>query len=358
MQDDFGELRSLLHGAPSHGTWVRLCRLLGSLDDDQLGSVAVPYAASHLRGWPDALRASPRRWLDAHLAGVSRPYWSLVRALDLEGRVIDHPLCTRLRSDLLGEPISTLLARDTHIEHQDAADLLDSPTLEHLAHVDLSRTVLTEKVIRLLADSDVLLSARILKLNACKLGNDGLRIVSLAHSFESLEHLELSDNRVGLMGLEMLADSDFACQLRRLDLSDNHIGRWGAMAVGQIDEVSHLVQLNLKNCDLFDEGLAALAAASRFEDLVEVNLESNSIRNDGIVSLVESGAMRSVEVLRLGGNKIGDAGLRALIESNHMPALRRLHMHFNPLSPESLEFLDQQLFTHDVTSADWKTRRL
>ena len=52
MQDDFGELRSLLHGAPSHGTWVRLCRLLGSLDDDQLGSVCGNGLSYPFLGWP------------------------------------------------------------------------------------------------------------------------------------------------------------------------------------------------------------------------------------------------------------------------------------------------------------------
>ena len=81
----FGDLRSVLHNAPSEEVWEAVCHTLSEMRGTDIEGVVVPYALAHLTGWPDELRRAPLRWKDALARGARLPFTSVVRVLDLTG---------------------------------------------------------------------------------------------------------------------------------------------------------------------------------------------------------------------------------------------------------------------------------
>lgn len=82
----FGEVRSLLHDrAPSAQAWEALCTLIDRSADDPRERELIDYAKSMLRGWPDALRMVPLRWLAQERWAAMR----LARVLDLTDDALD-----------------------------------------------------------------------------------------------------------------------------------------------------------------------------------------------------------------------------------------------------------------------------
>ena len=68
MEEDFGQLRSLLNGEVSAETWAQVCELLLSLSESEHGRLLEEdwrhYITTHLERFPDELRAAPETWFD------------------------------------------------------------------------------------------------------------------------------------------------------------------------------------------------------------------------------------------------------------------------------------------------------
>ncbi len=82
----FGDIRALLHGAPSKGTWEKLCAEVRLWREPELSQVVFPYVLAQLERWPDDLRVVRPDWAKDLLRGRSKGahFTALARTLRIE----------------------------------------------------------------------------------------------------------------------------------------------------------------------------------------------------------------------------------------------------------------------------------
>jgi hypothetical protein len=81
----FGDLRSLIHAAPTEQSWVALCAEVRRWPAAQFDEELKQYVLHALERWPDALRVMPPDWVGHMLEGRGQSWHitALVRALDV-----------------------------------------------------------------------------------------------------------------------------------------------------------------------------------------------------------------------------------------------------------------------------------
>lgn len=240
-QRRFGELRSLVHGAPSAAAWGKLCALM---DDPVWGAdpalwreEVFPYLDAQLGAWPDALRLAPQRWGEAICAGKRAPALALARRLTIAAAPIGN---------------------------RGAFRLSQAPELSGLTH---------------------------LSLWLCDIGQEGARQLALTPYLPRLHTLDLRRNAASDDGAAQLATSEALGALRVLILQDNVVGDVGAQAMAASAQLARLERLNLCDNAMTYVGLDALGRSPHAKGLT-LHLEGNDMDETLAARLVRPGALR------------------------------------------------------------------
>lgn len=103
-------------------------------------------------------------------------------------------------------------------------ELLHSPWLGRLRHLDLSNNPIRDAGARLIAACPHLGGLTSLNLSSAVIGNAGVQALAGTASLARLRELYLCDNRVGATGVRALAESPLAAQLQIIHLRFNDFG--------------------------------------------------------------------------------------------------------------------------------------
>lgn len=389
----FGELRSLLHAAPTEASWPRLCTLLESWDAEQLAMSVVPYAVTYVQRWPASIpRPAPNTWGTTLLSHEPCPQLLLADALSLSAdltrgraqRVLNSPSLANLETLSLSlcalddEGLEALTStrhldrlRHLHLnslglQDEGALALAQSPALKQLQtlslasnqitaagvyaltqaqmiglqRLDLSESLLGDEVMEVFAQSPWRLKSLGLGLN--QLGPRGAGALGRSSWASSLERLDLRRNPLGGLGVSALARASCLSSLNTLLLAGVGLGPEGIMALAGSALLSQLRLLNLSFNELGDEELVLLLSTSRMSALTSLDLSNNYISDDGVFALAHaSPQLDRLETLSLSGNHISDRGAFELSCSGELPALTSLYLQDNPLGADGIRALNR-----------------
>ncbi len=277
VEQAFGELRSLVHGASSVRAFSAICCIAQQVEDHAPGVFSgqmLEYVRGHIRDWP--VRHVTLRVPYAHAHAVGALVWApLVRGVEvIEGfgdglsareyteRVTALGWCEYLRLDQFR------VRPDVLLEAVDAG-LFDGRRSVELWYMNMGDAALEGLIWRL--------SER-----------EGTR---------GLEALRLTGCGVRRRTLAALWNSGLAARLRTLGLSHTRRLRAGdgswepgiEHVFGNLERFERLERLELKECALEDADVVALARAPAPASLRHVDLSGNAIGPDAIGAWVGEG---------------------------------------------------------------------
>jgi hypothetical protein len=168
--------------------------------------------------------------------------------------------------------------------------------------------------------------------------DDFIDIVTSPH-LARLEHLDYGTNDASDEGVAALASSPTMTRLRSLNLCANHVSPAGLRALAHSPTLSGLRHLDLSSCmgttPLDDGAFADLLSSPLFARLTALDFSHNAVREAGVARLAATPAARGLRALVLGGRRyeggswsrpLSTASVRALAESPHLARLRRLEL--------------------------------
>ncbi|MEL6180311.1 MAG: hypothetical protein AAFS10_15220, partial [Myxococcota bacterium] len=328
-------LRHLLHHPPSPDRWQRLCELFThwpTAERDAL-HIATDYARQHLaqHAWPDALRTAPITWWSDVRRGLTPPYWSLARLLDLSA-------CLGFGADAVRE-------------------LAAAPPIASLTQLSLNHRVIHAIGARALANSPHLSQLTHLMLHQCHIGPNGARALADSPHLTRLTHLNLSHNHIGPSGVQALARSPLMAQLTTLSLAElpasfspSPMGPEGLQAlIGAVHR--QLTHLNIAHNGLGGEDIAHLAA-SPIDSLIHLDLHGNPMGLAGARALADSPHLSRLTHLNLGQTDLNSGGLAALAGSPNLSQLTHLVLRHNPLRLAAIRALADSPHLSRLTHLD------
>jgi hypothetical protein len=358
---DFGELRSLAHGAPSQQAFHALIRVFeeARAPAEEVESIWLPYALEHVRAWPVYLRTlrvddparlgdTPPPWMALlcalHLGYEDYPEGFLTelvsssRVAGLERLTFDHStLPAGVLSALATSPhlgaLRQLMLRAAGTPETYRA-LAGSPTLR-LESFSAHGAAIGDEGAVAFADSPVFADLEQLGLTACGIGDQGARALGSASFTSRLHRLRLQDNTFGAQGATALLSGSGA-PWTHLDLSRNTLGPDAVPALVASGRLGRHMNLFLDQCDLTDDDAVALASSGRIGGLRNLNLRRNRVGDRGAIALAGAD-LGNLMNLMLEGNVIGAAGALALLRSPNLGSLESLDLDSNACADDDFE---------------------
>jgi Ran GTPase-activating protein (RanGAP) involved in mRNA processing and transport len=358
---DFGELRSIAHGAPSHEAFGALIEVFerATAPPDEVEGVWVPYAAEHVRAWPVYMRTLSVRD-PARLGGTPPPWMELLGALHLGRHAYPDGFLRELLSSSRVAGLERLCYDHARPPEGFLSWLAASPHLGALRHIEV-RTPATPEDFLALAASETL-RLRSFSAHGGLIGDDGAVAFASSPVFAELDTLSVTACGIGDRGARALGESPFMPRLHRLRVQDNAFGAEGAVAILSVHGLpwTHLdlssnrlgpdaipafvaaqrlgkpMNLSLDACGLGDGDAAALAGAKHLGELRSLSMRRNHVGDGGARALAEA-PMVKLTNLSLMSNAIGSAGALALLRSPHLGRLEFLDLDDNDFSDDTFE---------------------
>jgi hypothetical protein len=327
---DFGELRSLLHGAsPTQATFDAVVQAFKEADDPgEAERVWLPYAHDRMRAWPDERR---RVVLDGEAAlGEGSWCWlELARELELGGKGWSDEVVRELVGSSRLSGLRVFDAPATQLPDPVLHWIGSSPHLAGLTGLALKWVRGAQGGLARVASAGVKLER--LELRRCFLDDDDFDVFGVFAP--TLEVLAVEACGLGERGAWAIAQ---AARLRRLSLLENPLGARGAAILARGEAAFE--RLNLSRCTIEDEGLIALIESGRLDACVELGLEYGAISPAGAHAIVGSGARDTLTSLDMRWNPLGEDGVRALAEAR-WPALTELRVEEDVVAEPALRLL-------------------
>lgn len=182
---DFGELRSIVQGAPGEERWRELCALLTPAQAERYAERWLPYAARALdERWPDALRAASLEWIKRKRPPVMAQLARSLRIAALSANALNQLLVMLERGAL---PLTMLdVAQDIPHTRGQAHPLWD--VQEHPLHtLALSSISLSDALCRQIAASQATQALAQLTITAGRPTETGLRELCGMGAIKKLE---------------------------------------------------------------------------------------------------------------------------------------------------------------------------
>jgi hypothetical protein len=373
--DRFGELRSALQRAPDPHTWGAICDLLDQWPDDaSLTEIALPYCEAHMRGWQDAWRVAPKRWVRRLIAGEPIVALSLARRLRVHTPLLDkervsmitrHPALATITaldvsSTQLDEGAYDLLATLTQHNALTSLDLSNNPDalrtlghwlatkpegppLKHLALADIverdhsqrnANYLLWETTLLQLARSPLARHLTSLDISGNSYAPPDA-LDALAHSATSLDTLHLSPRHMGETLFMRLVQPVWSSRLRHLFIHDTYAVSTNLHTLREAYMMlSSLLSLGLRGCQLSDDQLSTLLAPLQHDQpwrLTSLHLARNHITDAGVEHLLELPWLPQLQHIDLSSNHITDAAALALVTSPNLHPHATIKLHGNDL---------------------------
>ncbi len=298
---DFGQLRSLLNRRHEAPTWQRICEVARTWSGDPVWAErAEPYAAHHLRAWPDALRVMPSAWIDMAIDGHEVPCASWFRRLsDVRRRFLEGDLDRILSRDELSS------LTDLEFHYRSGVHELER-SMERLG-ASLSRLVVDRvpyttvfsrgAFLGPLVERGVQLRGLVLTGNG--IGDEGLAHLVAGRGFPGLEELGLGANGVGVQGALALARASWMEGVRDLDLSSNRLEVEGVRALAESGACAGVERLKVGDRGGMRSLLGWSEPPARVGVLRELDLSTCPIDADMLRALLAGEMAGSLEVLRV-----------------------------------------------------------
>ena len=207
----------------------------------------VGWLATYASRWPTAARVVPQPVVSAMFRDQPLPP--------------ETQLCRRLE----------LVDVDLRAKTVGLQRLVRSPLLWHIEELDVSRTVLTGPMARLMAR---------------------------ALSHQNLQRLVLSHNPMGPMGAVALAESSLH-RLHTLELASTRLGDDGVQALADAEGLPALAYLDLRDNDIHQDGVDALAESAHLERLEVLDLRENPVASVAARRLERTGRLSRLRELRV-----------------------------------------------------------
>jgi uncharacterized protein (TIGR02996 family) len=282
-------------------------------------SARLPRAVQHFtpffrRGFVARIYGTATRFIKDGAAIVRSVPVEQADLFNIEGRIADlaaTPALAHLRR-----------LRFDRTEDPDTINLLDSPHLTRLTHLDLDCAALYAPGARRLAKKKRL--AQLTSLRPGRLDGPGLRALLRSPHLANLTSLDLQNNDIGPGGIDALTE---AKQLDRLTcLSLDYAGPTlrGIERLAAWPRMEHLTSLNLGSCFFGDEGLRLLARASSVPRLRVLDLSNNRLTPACVEELLSWPGLDALTNLDLSSNDIGADALKTLLSSPRLARLTRL----------------------------------
>ena len=251
MEDIFGELRSVLAGAPNARQWSYLCHILETQPEHHVEEVLVPYLERAVEKWPAYLKHAPTKWILRVSLGRPPAAWSLVRSVEISGLVF--PGAYEAETFAKHDALSNL--ENMHIIAPGVPALA---MLEAMRHGRVCAKLKTLTILEWPSSPD--------------------RLVRTLHDlpFRQLEALALPRGRVDLTALEALLQVEWVRDVKRLDLSANNLDDRAAVAMAR-HPFTQIEQLNISHTRLTASGARALVESKHMQSLKTLLLRSNLI---------------------------------------------------------------------------------
>ena len=345
--DMFGELRSVLGGAPSAEAFRRVCGIVEAAELCEPGVFEArwrDYALGALRRWPAELCAVSIERAEDLDEVLRSPWHELVRGVDVGkecGIAWDDSVwwSSFLELEHLKLPYGTLSLQE--IERAGVTGVF-----EGLTSLDVGANALSLKALeRLMEALGEAGSVRRLVLSSCALGARHVEVLCGAPWVFLLEELDLSYNGVRREGLATLAASAPRFEaLRVLHLGFMDISGKSAAALAGAAWSETLERILFTGAAIKSAGLAGFVDAGRLGWLVSrergrsrLDLFDQGIRNPGVAALAGCEALAEVDEVSLYNNPV--SSIAPLVTSPFVEGIRRWDFGCTSLGEGSAEDL-------------------
>jgi uncharacterized protein (TIGR02996 family) len=279
----------------------------------------LPRAAEHFschfrRGFVARVYGTAARFIKDGAKMVRQVPLERAELFNIEGRVADlaaTPALAHLRG-----------LRFDRTEDKGVVDVLDSPHLARLTHLDLDCAALYAGGAARLAKKKRL--AQLTSLQPGRIDAPGLRALLRSPHLSNLTSLDIQNNIIGPAGIAALTEAPQLGRLTALNLRYTSPELEGIERLAAWPRMEHLTSLNLRSCFLGDEGLRRLVRGCRVPRLTALDLSNNRLTPAGVQELLAWPGLDGLLDLDLGSNDIGADALGTLLRSPRLAGLTRL----------------------------------
>lgn len=256
----------------------RACAQLAMLDlsGNELGSAAVAALAGAAQLQPAVLRLASCRLSQGSAEALAQAPWlAELEELDLGGNEL-RDAGARVLADVPFSRLGRLALASCSLGKEGARTLLRSPHLSRLRQLRLHQNAIGDGAAVAIARSR-LRSIEELDLQACRIGDDGIRELAASPNVRAARRWRLGGNPIGDAGARAIAESPHTRGLTLLDLARCRIGDAGALALAAY--ASDTLELALAQNPIGDEGAAALVASPARSVTLSGDLLSQDLRD-------------------------------------------------------------------------------
>jgi len=235
----------------------RGCAQLAMLDltGNVIGAAAVEVLVGAAQLQPAVLRLASCGLPGGAVEALARAPWlAELEELDLGGNQLRDPGALAL-GEVPFSRLRRLALASCSIGKSGARELLRSPHLARLRQLRLHENAIGDGGAVAIARSRMR-SIEDLDLQACKIGDDGVRELAGSPNMRAVRRWRLSGNQIGDKGARAIAESVHTRDLVTLELARCRIGDEGAAALAA--NASAALELALAQCPIGDAGAAAL----------------------------------------------------------------------------------------------------
>ncbi|MCB9638665.1 MAG: hypothetical protein H6727_07135 [Myxococcales bacterium] len=234
--------------------------------------------------------------------------------------------------------LSVLWADDAGLKAGGATALADGlgASGAHLRELSMCGNPLGEKGVRALLGSSSCEGLRILRLAACGVAGESLRL--LGRGGREMELLDLSENQLGAEAMEHMVSSDLA-GVEELLLDGHALGEKGLELLGAWSGLAKVRFLGLDGGFIGDAGAKALSKGQHLRGVRFLRMDGVQLGEDGLRACLGALDVEKLEGLALGRNPLGDCVGAVFEEAGAFPCLRELWLPAVEMTVSSLKSL-------------------
>jgi len=241
--DEFGDVRSLLHGERTQSTWEAICTWLEQRRATEDGSEdpVVDYVLAQIEQWPVALRTCPADWLRLMLPAEAVPMGMFAELLNVVRTLDVNVLLAVRRSAPQAGDLARVLAvdgwtklerlvwQDVPMGRDDFSALATHPAMSHVRELSLGRRGLDDEMVPWAEALGAITqwSPRVVRLDEMALTDHPFEILCGSPGFEGVEEMSVRGTYVSDRGLARVVRLPQIASWKSLDLSFTQVTEMG-----------------------------------------------------------------------------------------------------------------------------------
>lgn len=380
LDSAFGTLRALMQKATLSDKSSLLTWLIDieATDPDRYHTQWVPYLAGFSHHWAESLATVDTIDALEHMVRVAPFAWFTFDGSAWTG--LKRHAISQGKIPPNGYPPGFLNAYG--FNDQKMAELVETPALKRVIHLNLVWGNLTHEGVAMLAQCAWLTDLKALELRYhYNITDEGLHALIQSPYITQLEHLDVSQTSSSAASFIALTQSPFAQNLKELAFWNNVNQTSIAEAFDTSTTLTQLTKLSLSDasnqdiCDIFNSPHTSTLQTFKFDAvdpmtpdhirqiskspytkaLHTLSLSSLGIADAHLKSLAESQSLRSLHTLDLSTNLITNKGLQHLARAPWLGQITSLDLSHNPLGPNAFDGLIATSFrpTHLALNQPW-----